>query len=126
MYQTADSNLSGKQSADEIAEAITNRVLDDLPFAGGDKVAVLVNGLGATPPEELYLLFRKAHEIIEGRAWTERVGTSSVTTRFELHGLDSSGSDNLRAEMALVHVHVDLASGKALPVPEFARTLLLG
>jgi acyl-CoA thioesterase FadM len=26
----------------------------------------------------------------------------------------------------LVHVHVDLASGKALPVPEFARTLLLG
>jgi phosphoenolpyruvate---glycerone phosphotransferase subunit DhaK len=25
---------------------------------------VMVNGLGATPPEELYVIFRKAHEIL--------------------------------------------------------------
>ncbi len=54
-------------TADEIATIMTERVLDDLPFQAGDNVAVLVNGLGATPPEELYILYRKAHEIITGR-----------------------------------------------------------
>lgn len=55
------------QTADEVATIMTERVLDDLPFQSGDEVAVLVNGLGATPPEELYILYRKAHEIITGR-----------------------------------------------------------
>jgi len=30
-------------------------------------VAVLVNGLGATPLEELYLLYRKAHQMLAER-----------------------------------------------------------
>jgi len=54
------------QTADEVATVMTERVLADLPFASGDEVAVLVNGLGATPPEELYLLYRRAHEVITG------------------------------------------------------------
>lgn len=54
-------------TADEVATIMTERVLADLPFQSGDEVAVLVNGLGATPPEELYLLYRRAHEIITGR-----------------------------------------------------------
>lgn len=53
------------KTADEIAEIMSERVLGDLPFQSGDRVSVLVNGLGATPPEELYLMFRKAHEVIE-------------------------------------------------------------
>lgn len=55
------------QTANEVAAIMTERVLADLPFQSGDEVAVLVNGLGATPPEELYILYRKAHEIIIGR-----------------------------------------------------------
>ncbi|MHB8996656.1 MAG: dihydroxyacetone kinase subunit DhaK [Armatimonadota bacterium] len=54
-------------TADEVATIITERVLADLPFQSGDEVAVLVNGLGATPPEELYLLYRRAHQIIGDR-----------------------------------------------------------
>lgn len=54
-------------TADEVATIMTERVLADLPYASGDEVAVLVNGLGATPPEELYLLYRRAHQIITGR-----------------------------------------------------------
>jgi dihydroxyacetone kinase len=50
--------------ADEIAEILSERVLDDLPFASGDEVAVLVNGLGATPPEELYILYNKVHDTL--------------------------------------------------------------
>jgi dihydroxyacetone kinase-like protein len=35
-----------------------------MPHKAGDRLAVMVNGLGATPPEELYIIFRKAHEIL--------------------------------------------------------------
>ena len=55
------------KSADEIAQLMSQRVLNDRPFRSGDEVAVLANGLGATPPEELYLLYRKAHSVIIGR-----------------------------------------------------------
>ena len=37
-------------------------ILADLPFVRGDEVAVLINGLGATPLEELYVLFRRVSE----------------------------------------------------------------
>jgi len=50
--------------ADEIAERIVSTILADMPLAVGDQVAVMVNSLGATPPEELYILFRKVHQMM--------------------------------------------------------------
>jgi len=50
--------------ADDIATIMTEKVISDLPFKSGDEVAVLVNGLGATPPEELFILYNKAHDIL--------------------------------------------------------------
>ena len=52
------------EPADQIAEALTKAVVEDLPFHSGDEVSVLVNGLGATPPEELYIVYRKVHELL--------------------------------------------------------------
>ena len=52
------------KQADEIAEIITGKVISDLPFQSGDEVAVLVNGLGATPAEELFILYNKIHSIL--------------------------------------------------------------
>jgi dihydroxyacetone kinase-like protein len=43
---------------------MTRAILEDLQVQTGDQLAVMVNGLGATPPEELYILYRKAHEIL--------------------------------------------------------------
>jgi dihydroxyacetone kinase len=51
--------------ADEIAETMTETVLADLPFKGGDEVSVLINGLGATAPQELFILFRKVSMLLE-------------------------------------------------------------
>jgi dihydroxyacetone kinase len=48
-------------SADDIADQLLDAILEDLPLRRGDRVAVLINGLGATPQEELYLLYRRAH-----------------------------------------------------------------
>jgi phosphoenolpyruvate---glycerone phosphotransferase subunit DhaK len=44
--------------ADELANEMLERVLADQPLARGDRVSVLVNSLGATPLEELYILYR--------------------------------------------------------------------
>ena len=44
--------------ADAIAGELMDRLLADAPVARGDRVSVLVNSLGATPPEELYILYR--------------------------------------------------------------------
>jgi phosphoenolpyruvate---glycerone phosphotransferase subunit DhaK len=54
-------------TADEVATIMTERVLADLPFQPGDEVAVLINGLGATPPEELYVLYRCVDALLEER-----------------------------------------------------------
>lgn len=46
------------RTADEIADEMMDRLLVDMPLASGDRVSILVNSLGATPPEELYILYR--------------------------------------------------------------------
>lgn len=51
------------KTIDEVVETILNRILDDMDYSNSD-VCILVNGLGATPKEELYLAYRKAHEIL--------------------------------------------------------------
>jgi len=53
------------RKVDEIVEEMMAPLLSDLPFSSGDRVSVLVNGLGATPKEELYLLYRKVGLILE-------------------------------------------------------------
>jgi dihydroxyacetone kinase-like protein len=49
--------------ADEIVEMLIEPVISDLPFKSGDEVLLFVNGMGGTPLIELYLAYRKAHEI---------------------------------------------------------------
>ena len=44
--------------ADAVANEMLDHLLADMPLARGDRVSVLVNSLGATPPEELYILYR--------------------------------------------------------------------
>ncbi len=51
--------------SDEIIDQIMKRILEDLPYKKGDEVSVLVNGLGATPKEELYILYRKVQQILK-------------------------------------------------------------
>jgi len=55
------------KSADEIVEKIMESILEDLPYQSGDEVSVLVNGLGATPKEELYVVYRKVAQILKDK-----------------------------------------------------------
>ena len=47
-------------AADQIIDEVFEAVASDLPFAKGDKVGLMINGLGGTPVSELYLLYRQA------------------------------------------------------------------
>ena len=46
------------RTADEIADEMLSLLLADRPLQRGDRVSVLCNSLGATPPEELYIVYR--------------------------------------------------------------------
>jgi dihydroxyacetone kinase-like protein len=56
--------------ADAIAGEMMDRLLADMPLGQGDRVSVMVNSLGATPPEELYILYRTVKARIEGAGAT--------------------------------------------------------
>jgi dihydroxyacetone kinase-like protein len=49
--------------ADEITEMLMEPIIKDLPYKAGDEVLLFVNGMGGTPPIELYIVYRKAYEI---------------------------------------------------------------
>ncbi|GAB5471612.1 MAG: dihydroxyacetone kinase subunit DhaK [Rhodospirillales bacterium] len=53
--------------ADEIADEMIDLLLADRPVAAGARVSLLVNSLGATPQEELYILFRRAKARLEDK-----------------------------------------------------------
>ncbi len=79
------------ESADAIATQLTTAIVEDLPFSSGDEVAVLVNGLGATPPEELYLVYRKAWAVLRDfgiRVYRSYVG--EYATSLEMAGCSIS------------------------------------
>ena len=53
------------KNADDTTTELMDYILEDLPFKNGDTVSVLINGLGATPLQELFIVNRKVTEILE-------------------------------------------------------------
>ena len=46
------------EPADAIVDEMLEKILPDIPYVKGDEVAVMVNGLGATPLDEQYIVTR--------------------------------------------------------------------
>ena len=55
------------ESADKIAAEIVEAIVHDLAPAAGERVLLLVNGFGATPSMELYLMANSARKLLEAR-----------------------------------------------------------
>lgn len=53
------------KNADAITDELFDAVAQDLPYKSGDRVALMINGLGGTPISELYVLYARAHERAE-------------------------------------------------------------
>jgi phosphoenolpyruvate---glycerone phosphotransferase subunit DhaK len=69
---------------DEIFEAVAS----DLPFERGDEVALMINGLGGTPPSELFVAYRRASTRAKERGLqVERSYVGEYCTSLEMAGL---------------------------------------
>ena len=56
------------RSADAIVDEMIDRLLAERPAGAGDRVSILVNSLGATPLEELFILYRRAAQRLAGES----------------------------------------------------------
>lgn len=56
------------RSADRIVDEMIDRLLAECPTGTGQRVSILINGLGATPLEELFILYRQAARRLAGES----------------------------------------------------------
>ncbi|MDR1186080.1 MAG: dihydroxyacetone kinase subunit DhaK, partial [Bifidobacteriaceae bacterium] len=74
--------------AAELAEALAAPIVEDLPFKSGDEVIVMVNGMGATPLIELYLMNAELVRILAGRGITPaRMLVGNYMTSLDMSGV---------------------------------------
>jgi phosphoenolpyruvate---glycerone phosphotransferase subunit DhaK len=79
------------QPADAIVDHVLAKILEDMPCANGDSVAVLVNGLGATPLEELYVAFRRVNQVLQSSGIrVHRAYVGEFATSMEMAGASIS------------------------------------
>ncbi len=79
------------RSADELAAESLKEILQDMPVATGEEVCVLINGLGATSQEELYILSGSVHRLLDGHGIKiYRTYTGEFATSMEMAGASVS------------------------------------
>ena len=79
------------EPADAIVDRLLEPILEDLPFAAGDRVLLLVNGMGGTPQVELYIAFRRAAEALaERNIDVVRSLVGNYTTALDMQGMSIS------------------------------------
>jgi dihydroxyacetone kinase-like protein len=93
--------------AKDIAEMLLQPILEDLPFASGDRVIAFVNGLGGTPLIELYVMYNEVAKILSGHG--VQVARSLVGSY--ITSLDMAGTS-----VTLLRVDDDLLSLWDAPV----------
>ncbi|MFC3885604.1 dihydroxyacetone kinase subunit DhaK [Bacillus songklensis] len=79
------------ESADDVAKSLISSILRDLPIQRGSDVSILINGLGATPLEELYIIYRAVHKLLEEKGinvYKRYIG--EFATSMEMAGLSVS------------------------------------
>lgn len=75
-------------TADEIVKVLLDRICEDMEMKKDDEIAVMINGLGATPMEELYICYRAAHKYFENMGvniFTPYIG--EFATSMEMAGM---------------------------------------
>ena len=79
------------EGADAITDRLLETVLEDLGLASGDKVLLFVNGMGGTPQSELYIVYRRAAQVLAERGATvERSLVGNYVTSLEMQGCSVS------------------------------------
>jgi dihydroxyacetone kinase-like protein len=79
------------ENADGITDRLLEPVLADLKIGSGDKVLLFVNGMGGTPLSELYIVYRRAAQVLADKGATvERSLVGNYITALEMQGCSIS------------------------------------
>jgi dihydroxyacetone kinase-like protein len=79
------------RSADEVVDEILPKLIDDLSPESGSEVSILVNGLGATPKEELYIIYRRIAQVLKERGLKPvKIYCGEFATSMEMAGFSIS------------------------------------
>jgi dihydroxyacetone kinase-like protein len=87
------------KSADELADEMLDRLWPEINAAVGGRVAVLVNSLGATPSEELYILYRRI---------SRRLDDAGITPVMPLVGRYATSMEMAGASLSLMPLDSEL------------------
>jgi dihydroxyacetone kinase-like protein len=80
-----------RKNADEVTEDMLRYLMDDMPLGQSDTVSVLVNSLGATPLEELYIVYRRLSQLLADRGVSiHRPYVGRYATSMEMAGFSIS------------------------------------
>ena len=85
--------------ADAITEEMLGHLLGDMPLSSGDRVSVLVNSLGATPLEELYIVYRHVHQ---------KLADMGVTIVMAFVGRYATSMEMIGMSLTLCHLDEEL------------------
>lgn len=88
IHGEAGIEVTDLKTADEIATLLLDKIRTEIDITEGTKVSVMINGLGATPLEEQYIVFRKVNMMIEAlgaKVVSAHVG--EFATSMEMAGL---------------------------------------
>jgi dihydroxyacetone kinase-like protein len=78
-------------TADEMVDEMLKPIIDDIPYVSGDEVAVLINGLGATPLEEQYIMYRRVSQGLKEKGISVyKVFVGEYATSMEMAGASIS------------------------------------
>lgn len=79
------------EPADGITDRLLEPILEDLGLASGDRTLLFVNGMGGTPLSELYIVYRRAAQVLADRgAVVERSLVGNYITSLEMQGCSIS------------------------------------
>ena len=74
--------------ANDIVDELLEAVVSDLPYQSGDRVALMINGLGGTPISELYLLYGHVDAMLRARRITPVMSfVGNYFTSLEMSGV---------------------------------------
>jgi phosphoenolpyruvate---glycerone phosphotransferase subunit DhaK len=82
-------------TVDELVDELLPQLLKELEIPAGGEVAVLVNGLGATPAEELYVIYRAVHQ---------RLAKAGIEVRHAFVGEYATSLEMAGASVSLLHL----------------------
>jgi dihydroxyacetone kinase-like protein len=88
-------------TADAIVDELLEPLVADMDLTKGDRVDVLVNGLGSTPKEELYIMYRRLHT---------RLSDMGVSVHRPYLGEFATSLEMAGASISLMRVDDELAS----------------